>query len=203
VFRELEGDFLVGALSAHLSANSKIGFLGGADIPVIRRIHDGWKQGALHVKPDVLMLSEYTGGKDDVGGFNRPDLGQKMAEKLYQAGADVLYVAAGGTNVGAIQAAKEGGKMIITTSSDQRWMAPDVIVTCRRKNVGVAVLKLIEDLKKGTLKAGVTVLDLKAGGVDLVSLEHERIPPEIQGKLMELRLRLLEGKINVKEYPAE
>src|SRR6185295_17321893 len=65
VFRELEGDFLAGALSALLSKSDTFGFLGGADIPVIRRIEHGWQAGVRYIKPQAQFLSHYVSGPGD------------------------------------------------------------------------------------------------------------------------------------------
>ncbi|MEW6187184.1 MAG: BMP family ABC transporter substrate-binding protein [Thermodesulfobacteriota bacterium] len=203
VFRELEADFLAGALCALLSATGTVGFLGGADIPVIRRIEFGWRQGILYIDPKTSVVSEYAGGRDDFSAFNKPDLGQKLAEKMLQGQADIIYAAAGGTDLGAIRAAQERKKMIITTGTDRRWMAPEAVIASRIKNVDVAVYKLLEELKADRLKAGVKILDLKTGGVGITELKHKKVPIEIREKIADLYQKVVSGKIKIKEFPAE
>ncbi len=197
-FRELEGDFLAGALSALLSPGGTVGFLGGADIPVIRRIESGWQQGVRYINPDATILSEYAGGVNDFSGFTKPELGRELALKLY-AQADVLYAAAGRTALGAIDAAKEARLPIITTGSDQRWIAPDVVVTSRTKNMDTAVLLILRDLVAGTFTPGVRELDLKSGGVGMAELDSPLVTQAMRERLKSIEQDLISGKLVIKE----
>ena len=45
VFREHEGSFLVGMMAALASKTGKVGFVGGMDIPLIRKFQCGYEQG--------------------------------------------------------------------------------------------------------------------------------------------------------------
>lgn len=202
VFRELEGDFLAGALTALLSSRGKVGFLGGADIQIIRRIEHGWTQGVKKINPKAKILTEFTGGKNDFTGFTKPELGMQLTTKLYEAGAEVVYAAAGATALGAIEAAKAQKRLIITTGTDQRSLAPEVVVTSRVKNMDVAVYTLLQELQAATLQPGVRSLDLKAGGVSLALLDSPLISPTIRQKLENLKKDLESGKLKVQEYQA-
>jgi basic membrane protein A len=207
-FRELQGDFLAGALAALLSPGGTVGFLGGADVPVIRRIQHGWEQGVRSINPQARILSHYAAGKDDFSGFNKPDTGQQLTATMYQEGAEVVYAAAGRTALGAIMAAQQQGRLVITTGTDQRWIAPQVVVTSRTKNMDQAILRLLADLQAGTLQPGVRVLDLSSGGVGLAPLDGAGleygaptlVPPEVRERIEAIQRDLAEGKIVVTEY---
>src|SRR5262249_23584177 len=60
-FREEEGSFLVGALAALLSKTGKIGFVGGMEIPLIRKFQAGYVAGARAVRPKVEVMVKYAG----------------------------------------------------------------------------------------------------------------------------------------------
>jgi basic membrane protein A len=119
---------------------------------------------------------------------------------LYEAGADIVYVAAGRTGLGAIRAAQDRGRPVITTSVDQRWIAPEVVVTSRLKNLDKAVLMLVRELRADTLKSEIWTLDLRSRGVDLAPLTDERIPATVRQRMEDLRGKLLDGVIRVREY---
>jgi basic membrane protein A and related proteins len=199
-FRELEGDFLAGALSALLSKSGKVGFLGGADVLVIRRIEFGWKQGVQHVNPQAEILSEYIGGKDDFSGFSKPEVGQSLTEQMYQQGAELVYAAAGKSALGAITAAETQKKLVITTGSDQRWISPEVVVTSRTKNMHYVVFTLVQQLQSGALKPGVQELDYKSGGIGLAPLEGTLVPADVLEKFREIQSDVESGKITVAPY---
>ncbi len=202
-FRELEGDFLAGALTALLSPEGVVGFLGGADIMIIRRIEHGWTQGIRYVNPDAQILVEYAGGKDDFSGFNKPELGTELTNKMYKQQAEVVYTPAGRTALGAIDAAQQQQRLVITTGSDQRWIAPDVVVTSRTKNMDTAISTLLAELRAGTLEPGLRTLDLRSGGVGLAPLDSQLVPVEVREALEVIRQDLAAGNIPVQEYHPE
>jgi basic membrane protein A len=204
VFNELEGDFLAGALAALLSPNGKIGYLGGAEVTVIHRIEFGFKQGVKYVNPKALVNARYIGGKDDFSGFARPDVAQRLTTRMYyEDGDDITYVAAGGSGLGAIDSAKAAGKPIITTGSDQRWIAPDVVVTSRTKNMDDAVFSSIQQFIKGSLQPGTITLDYKSGGIGLAPISDKLVSAEILAKFEKIRADLEAGKIFVQPYNGE
>ena len=53
IFKEHEGSFLVGMAAAMASQTGKVGFVGGMDIPLIRKFALGYVEGAKHVNPDI------------------------------------------------------------------------------------------------------------------------------------------------------
>lgn len=202
-FSELEGDFLAGALAALLSPNGKIGYLGGADVTVIRRIEFGFKQGVAYVNPQAQVDSKLIGGKDDFSGFAKPDVGKQLTAQMYADGDDIVYAAAGGSGLGAIDAAKAAGKPIITTGSDQRWIAPQVVVTSRTKNMDDAVFTLVQQFTQGKLQPGTITLDYKSGGIGLAPLSDSLVPTEVKAKFEQIRADLEAGKITPQPFSGQ
>jgi basic membrane protein A len=201
-FSELEGDFLAGALAALMSTNGKIAYIGGADVLVIRRIQFGFEQGAKYVKPDIEIVAQNIGGVDDFSGFAKPDEAKEIAAQMYDDGFDVIYAAAGGSTLGAIEAAKEAGKPIITTGSDQRYLAPEVIATSRTKNMNEAVFMLIQKSVKGELQGGQIQLDYKSGGIGIAPLS-DFVPDSVSSQFDSVRKNLESGKITVQPYTGQ
>lgn len=202
-FSELEGDFLAGALAALLSPNARIGYLGGADVLVIRRIEFGFKQGVAYVNPDAQVETLLIGGKDDFSGFAKPDVANQLTDQMYSGGDDIVYAAAGGSGLGAIDAAKTAGKPIITTGSDQRWIAPEVVVTSRTKNMDAAVYSLIQQFSQGKLQPGTITLDYKSGGIGLAPLSDTLVSAEIKAKFEQIRSDLEAGKISIQPFSGQ
>src|SRR5262245_3760052 len=60
-FKEHEGSFLVGLLASMASKTAKVGFVGGMDIPLIRRFQCGYEQGAKHANAKTEVLANMTG----------------------------------------------------------------------------------------------------------------------------------------------
>jgi basic membrane protein A len=202
-FSELEGDFLAGALAALLSPNGQVGYLGGADVTVIRRIEFGFRQGVLYVNPQAQVDSQLIGGKDDFSGFAKPDAGKELTSQMYAGGADIVYAAAGGSSLGAIDAAKTAGKPIITTGSDQRWIAPEVVVTSRTKNMDDAVFTIIQQFTQGKLQPGMITLDYKSGGIGLAPISDKLVSADILAKFEQIRSDLEAGKLTVQPFTGQ
>jgi basic membrane protein A len=199
-FRELEGDYLAGYLLALLAPTGKVGFIGGADVTVIRRVEHGMTEGIREANRNADIEARFITGKDDFSGFTKPDEAKAIAAELYAGGAEILYVAAGGSALGAIEAAQEAGKPIITTGTDQRHIAPEVVVTSRIKDMGLAVFTTIEQLQVGTLQPGPRELTIADGAVGLAGLDSPLISEEVVAQVEAVDASLRAGRIAVPPY---
>ncbi len=189
LYREQEGDFLMGVLAAMLTESKIVGFVGGMEIPPLRHIHSGFVQGVAYQDPQVTVLTDYAGT------FADPELGKTLALGQYAAGADIIYNAAGRTGLGVIEAARETGHLVLGTSNDQRYLAPGNVVGNRPKRVDMAVLLLVEETINGTFTPGTRSLGLKEGGLTLGPLDETLVTPAMLERLEDLKARIIAGKI--------
>jgi basic membrane protein A and related proteins len=172
-FAEEQGSFLVGAAAALKSQTGTIGFIGGVENDLIKKFEAGYTAGATAVNPDIEVLVNYITQPPDFTGFNDPAKGKEIAASQYEAGADVIYSAAGGSGVGAFQAAAEAGApgevWAIGVDSDQyNLVDPELqpyILTSMLKRVDVATYDTIAAFCDGSFAAGVQTFDLAADGV--------------------------------------
>src|SRR6185295_12232800 len=164
VFKEQEGSYLVGVLAALASKSGKVGFVGGMDIPLIRRFACGYVGGVKATKKDDEVFQNMTGTTG--AAWNDPVKGGELAKSQFDRGADIVYHAAGGTGIGVLQAAADAGKLGIGVDSNQNGLHPGHILTSMLKRVDVATYQAMTTGEKGTFKTGVNDLGLKEGGVD-------------------------------------
>jgi len=94
-FKEHEGSYLVGVAAAMASKTGKVGFVGGMDIPLIRKFACGYVQGVKSVSGDIEVLQNMTGTTPSA--WNDPGKGSELTQGQIDRGADVIYHAAGGT----------------------------------------------------------------------------------------------------------
>ena len=173
VFSEQEGSFLVGAAAALKSETGTVGFIGGVENDLIQRFEAGFAAGARAVDPDIQVLVNYISQPPDFTGFADPARGKEIAAAQYEAGADIVYSAAGASGLGAFEAAREAGDpgdvWAIGVDSDQYELVGDdlqpYILTSMLKKVDVAVFEAIGDLVAGTFDGGIKVFDVASGGV--------------------------------------
>ena len=199
VFAEEEGSFLVGAAAALKSEKHHVGFVGGVEVPLIKKFEAGFKAGALAVDPDIKIDSRYLTQPPDFSGFGDPAKGKTAAEGMLDGGADVVYHAAGGSGGGVFEAAQAAGAKAIGVDSDQAKTADaavkDVIMTSMLKNIDVAVLAFLEGVDGGTAPVGVTRYDLKVDGVGYSTTGGQ--VDDIKEKLDEYKQQIIDGTIKV------
>ena len=202
-FAENEGSFLVGVAAALKSKAGHIGFVGGVNVPLIKKFEAGYIAGAKAVNPSIKIDSQYLTQPPDFSGFGDPAKGKTAAEGMYQKGADVVYHAAGGSGAGVFTAAKAAGKFAIGVDSDQALTAPaDVrpfIITSMIKKVDVAVYDFIKSASTGTELTGNHVYDLKVGGV-AYSTTGGKID-DIKAKIEAFKAKIIAGTIKVPLTP--
>jgi basic membrane protein A and related proteins len=197
VFREHEGSFLVGMMAAMASKSGKVGFVGGMDVPLIRKFQCGFEQGAKYANPKVEVQANMTGTTPSA--WNDPARGAELAKAQFSKGADVVFAAAGGTGIGVYQAAKDGGKLAIGVDSNQNHLQPGTMLTSMVKRVDVAVASSFKQHKPG-----VTSLGLKEGGVDyaLDKNNDKLVTPDMKAKVDAAKADIISGKIKVVDYMA-
>jgi basic membrane protein A len=195
VFKEQEGSFLVGVMAALASKTGKVGFVGGMDIPLIRRFQCGFEQGARYANPKIETSANMTGTTP--AAWNDPARGAELAKSQFAGGVDVVFAAAGGTGIGVYQAAKDAGKLAIGVDSNQNHLQPGTMLTSMVKRVDVAVYTAFKGVTPGT-----TSLGLKEGGVD-VALDADNaklVTPEMKKRVDAARADIVSGKIKVIDY---
>src|SRR5712692_5986305 len=205
VFREEQGSFLVGALAGLATQTGKIGFVGGMEIPLIKKFEAGFRAGVLTTRPSAAreLLVAYTGSFDNVA------TGKQVAQDLLSKGVDVIFQAAGSDGLGAIQAVKEGrdsGRLVyaIGVDSDQWHVAPNAVLTSMIKHVDLAVYLTIRDLVDGKFTAGNRTLGLKEDAVWYAEVRLD-FPgkKEALERVEGLRKRVVAGEIQVPSNLAE
>ena len=195
MFKEEEGSFLVGLMAATASKTGKVGFVGGMDIPLIRKFQCGYEQGAKFANPKVEVFANMTGTTG--AAWNDPARGGELAKAQFAKGADVVFAAAGGTGSGVYQAAKDSGKLAIGVDSNQNHMQPGTMLTSMLKRVDVAVYNVSK-----SFKPGVTVLGLKDDGVGFAmdANNAKLVSADMKKKAEAAKADIVSGKIKVADY---
>ena len=197
VFKEQEGSFLVGMMAALASKTGKVGFVGGMDIPLIRKFQCGYEQGAKYGNGKAEVFGNMTGTTG--AAWNDPARGGELAKAQFAKGADVVFAAAGGTGMGVYQAAKDGGKLAIGVDSNQNYVQPGTMLTSMVKRVDVAVYNISK-----SFKPGISVLGLKEEGVGFAMDKNNEklVPADMLKKVDAAKADIISGKIKVADYMA-
>ncbi|WP_426571678.1 BMP family lipoprotein [Aquihabitans sp. McL0605] len=202
-FAEEQGSYLVGAIAAQSTKTNDIGFVGGVETDLIKKFQAGYEAGVKEVNPDAKVEVKYITPDGDFSGFNDPAKGQTIAAGLYDAGADVVFHAAGGSGSGVFKAAQSADRLAIGVDSDQYFQVDagqqKCMLSSMIKRVDVGVYDTISTYVSGTDKGGVQVFDLKNGGIDY-SVAGGQVKDKAQ--IDDLKQQIIDGKIKVPTTPS-
>lgn len=203
LFSEHEGSFLVGVMAAKASKTGKVGFVGGMDIPLIRKFACGYVQGVKSVNPKAEVFQNMTGTTG--AAWNDPVKGAELAKSQFDRGADVVYHAAGGTGIGVLQAAADAGKLGIGVDSNQNGMHPGSVLTSMLKRVDNAVYNAFNDVKNDKWSAGFNILGLAQNGVGYAMDENNaKLVDADMKKAVEMASESIKsGSVKVHDYMSD
>ena len=196
-FKEEEGSYLVGALAALLNRTGTLGFVGGMQIPLIKKFEAGYRAGIAAVNPRIQVLVKYAGTTGTA--FKDPTKGKELGLAEYDQGADIIFHAAGSTGLGVFEAAREKKRLAIGVDSDQYAEAPGFILTSMVKRVDNAVYSTIDQVDHGAWQGGVHVFGLKERGVGWVYDAHNQalVPAPVKARVDSLEQEIVAGRIAV------
>ena len=200
MFKENEGSYLMGAIAALTTKTKAVGFVGGMDIPLIRRFELGYESGVHAIDPTLKVIVNYVGSTSDA--WRNPTRGKELALSQYQSGADIIFTAAGASGLGVFDAAEEEQALAIGVDSNQDCLKPGRILTSMLKKVDKAVFTTISEAQQGRFVPGKFEMGLAQGGVDYTLDDCNRtiLKPSVLTRVNELNEQIIHGKIQVPDY---
>jgi len=201
VFNEHEGSYLMGVAAAKASKSGTVGFIGGMDIPLIRKFACGYVQGVKATAPNDTIIQNMTG--TDYHAWNDPVKGGELTKAQISQGADVVFAAAGGTGVGVLQTASDEGIYSFGVDSNQNYLHPGSVLTSMMKRVDVAVFNAFTE--GADLKTGFNVLGLANGGIDYALDDNNKtvFTAEIKAAVDDAKAKIISGEIKVHDYMSD
>lgn len=195
-YKQNEGAFLAGYLAALISETGKVGFVGGADWPVIHDYEVGYKAGVEYAGNGVEVVSRYTNDHYDAA------LGKTTAKACSDDGCDVIFQAAGPAGLGVLEAAEENGFLAIGVDTDQGYMHPGHIVSSMLKRVDNSIYDIVEKCLSGEELESAYVYNVANGGISLADNEYyqEMVTEENRNKVDELVTAITNGEVTVPSY---
>jgi basic membrane protein A len=201
VFTEHEGSYLVGMAAAMASETGTVSFVGGMDIPLIRRFACGYAQGVVAANPDATVIVNYTGTTP--AAWNDPVRGGEITAAQISQGSDVVFAAAGGTGVGVLQTAADSDILSIGVDSNQNYLHPGEVLTSMLKRVDNAVEAAFTAGPE--METGIHVMNLASGGVGWALDEHNDalITQEMRDALAAAEAAIIAGTTVVHDYMSD
>ena len=199
-FAEHEGSYLAGVMAAMASKSGTVGFIGGMDIPLIRKFGCGYAQGVKSVNPNATIVANMTGTTP--AAWNDPVKGSELTKAQIAQGADVVYAAAGGTGVGVLQTAADEGILSIGVDSNQNHLHPGKVLTSMLKRVDNTVYNALKD--GSDLQTGYLTMDLASEGVGVAFDENNAalVNAQMKDAVAAATDGIISGSIKVENYAA-
>ena len=200
-FAEHEGSYLVGMMAAMASKTGTVGFIGGMDIPLIRKFGCGYAQGAKAVNANITIIQNMTGSTP--AAWNDPVKGAELTKAQISQKADVVYAAAGGTGVGVLQAAADANILSIGVDANQNYIHPGKVLTSMMKRVDVAVYDSFmagENLGSGFMAMG---LENDGVGYAMDSNNASLVSADMVSALEDAKSKIISGSLKVHNYMAD
>jgi basic membrane protein A and related proteins len=203
VYKEEEGSYLTGILAGMASKTGKVGFVGGMDIPLIRKFACGYAQGVKAVKSDAQVFQNMVGTTG--AAWNDPVRGGELAKNQIDQGADVVYAAAGASGLGVLQTAADNKKFSIGVDSNQNHLHPGSVLTSMVKRVDLAVYNAYKDTAEDKFTAGVQANGIKEDGVTAAIDDNNKslITPEMQAAVDKAKADIIAGTVKVHDYMSD
>ncbi len=226
-FKEEEGGFLLGYIAASMTKTNTVGFIGGLEVPPVKRYEIGYRTGIKAYNQIKNASVECITGY--VGSFTDASKTKQIALSQYERGADIIFT--GVTTGAVIDAAKEKGTsfyglnnnaplnniidayfekgrgyFVIGYDMDQDYMAPGYVLVSSRKKVDVATFDGIKSAKEDRIfKSGVQVLGLADDGVGISQMKYTKglVPNEVLAELVLLKNIVKSGELTIPKTEAE
>lgn len=210
-YAEQESGFLAGVAAAVQMQESEFGFIGGMELPSVQRFNWGFQQGIAYANENLgtkISIKEenviYQGSFTDKAG------GQQIAAQMYDRGVKVIFVAAGGTGIGAITEAKsratngDTSVYVIGVDVDQyndgvydQASNASVILTSAMKYVDQSTYDMIQSEVNGEFPGGQTLtFSVKNDGVGLPT-ENPNLNENAINTVNEVYAKIKSGDIQV------
>jgi basic membrane protein A and related proteins len=200
VFKEHEGSYLAGMMAGMASKTGTVSFVGGMDIPLIRKFACGYAQGVKAAKPEAKVIQNMTG--DTGAAWNDPVKGGEITKGQISQGSDVVYAAAGATGLGVLQAAADSKILSIGVDANQNYLHPGQVLTSMLKRVDVAVYNVMKSGKDGTFKPGIQALGLAEDGVGYAMDDNNKplVTAEMAAAVEKAKADIIAGTVKVHDY---
>jgi basic membrane protein A len=203
--------FLAGYAAADYSKTGVVGTYGGQPFPTVTIFMDGFKQGAEYYAKEKKKDIKVVGwdGKDGsfTGGFEANEAATSTAKQLIDQDADVILPVGGPIYQGAVTAIEDSGKDVVMLGADADVFetdpsTQDVIFTSVLKNMKVSTYEAILAAGNDDFDFEPYIGTLENDGVGIAPFHNfeDKVSPELQGELDEIKAGIIDGSIKVNSY---
>ena len=191
MFAQEQASYLVGLVAGSVTQSKTVGYIQGMVSDSMNLFGIGFISGVLETCPEATVLQYNANNFGDIAG------GATAAKDMITNGADVIYHAAGGTGIGAMNTCAEEGVWGIGVDTDQAVVLGNAnIITSAMKRVDTASQDISRAVAEGTFTPGIHMYDLNNGGVDIAPT-RDQIPAEVLEIVENAKAAIIAGEMTV------
>lgn len=193
--KEYEAAYACGVAAALMTKSNIVGYLGGMEQASQIADRNAFIDGVAHVNSDIQVISIMSGSFDDSA------LGNEAALSMIEQGADVLMHSCDTTGLGLIEACKENNVMCLGYGSDQKELAPDLMITSCIADTGSAIEQVIDVV--GTDQFGTSWSPGMADGIVYIGQFGDNVPQDVQDQVNDVVDQIKSGELVVENKDKE
>jgi basic membrane protein A and related proteins len=196
---DFQAGFVQGVVAAIVTNTGVVGFVGGMEIPPIVNQGKGFVAGAKYINPDIDAKYLLTGSFYDIA------KAKEMTRSLIAQGADIVVADSDEGNHGIIEAAEEGGALVIGCSGDLYETVPearDVVLTSVTEDMPEGHELVIRDIIEGRFVPKNYLIGFAEDAVHLAPFRDKEslLSAEQKAKINEVVKALRDGSLDVSKY---
>ncbi|AFY47563.1 putative ABC-type transport system, periplasmic component/surface lipoprotein [Nostoc sp. PCC 7524] len=185
----LQGSYLCGMIGAAVSKSNKLAYIAGQEFPATQDELRGFELGAKSVKPNIQIVSTFTGDWNDVAKAKEATLA------LISAGADVIYQWLDSASPAVLQTASDKGIYAFGNTKDQLDVAPKAVLTSAVKRLDIAIAYLAELAQKQQIKGEIYTIGLERPDILSLGKFGAGVTAPVQQNALKVKQEIIDQKI--------
>lgn len=192
----VEQGFLQGVAAAYLAKEigaTKVGGIGGTEIPAFKTTIEGFVLGANYVDKTIGVMTAFTGSLDDANKM------KEQAITFIQQGAGVVLSHANAASRGGFEATQTLGKLSVAANATGTTMTTyaNNVSASANVNLSFAVLDVVDKKMEGTFKGTDYIFGIEEGVVTITYSKTEPTIQKVKDKIEAVVADVKSGKIDI------
>jgi len=188
-----QGFYLAGFMAGSMTKSGTVAMIGGDKVPSIESTFKAFEAGAKAAKPDVKVITTFTGNGQDVAAARQATL------TAISSGADFVIHQANAAAQGVFDAAKEKSVWAFGANLDQNSNASGRVIASAVIVAKPAFVDLAKKVQGKSYTGEISLYGMEQGAIDFVvnpALASE-VPADVKAKVDALKADILSGKVTV------
>jgi basic membrane protein A and related proteins len=185
----LQGSYLCGIVGAAMTKSNKLAYIAGQEFQATQEELRGFELGAKSVKPNIQIVSTFTGDWNDVAKAKEATLA------LISSGVDVIYQWLDSAAPAVLQTASDKGIYAFGNTKDQLEIAPKAVLTSAVKRLDLAIAYLAELAKQNQLKGQIYSIGLERPDILTLGNFATAVPEQVKNNAIKTKQEIIDKKI--------